>query len=256
MVTAPHSDNGRNQSTCIEKGKPKNNNKIRQHEINKPIFHFPLSFFLVQSLFCLIVTIAIFFTVHHDNHQRRMRPALSPLPAAHSGGSSSNDSSWYREYLVVAACKSFSPVYAHQQLQRWIKTWLISPPPSPLPRNEGTINNQSLLSSWRLKLLSAYAMLPRQTHRCCRCHHHAAAALPNALLLPLKSRFSQAAASAAKLAAAAVLPPPPPPLPRCCHRRATTAYKIKNVILSTNLFFTTIVMAARSDDGGATRQQW
>ncbi len=32
MVTAAHSDNGRNQLTCIEKDKPKNNNKIRQHE--------------------------------------------------------------------------------------------------------------------------------------------------------------------------------------------------------------------------------
>ncbi len=51
MVMAAHSNNGRNQLTCIEKGKPKNNNKIRQHEKNKPIFQFPLSFFLVQPLF-------------------------------------------------------------------------------------------------------------------------------------------------------------------------------------------------------------
>ncbi len=53
LVTAAHSDNSRNQLICIGKGKPKNNNKIRQHEKNKPIFQFPLSFFLVQPFFCL-----------------------------------------------------------------------------------------------------------------------------------------------------------------------------------------------------------
>ncbi len=51
MVTAACSDNGGNQLTCIEKDKPKNN-KISQHEKNKPIFKFLLSFFLVQPLFC------------------------------------------------------------------------------------------------------------------------------------------------------------------------------------------------------------
>ncbi len=45
----------RNQSTCIEKGNPKNNNRIRQHEKTNPSFNssspFPLStpFFLKQS---------------------------------------------------------------------------------------------------------------------------------------------------------------------------------------------------------------
>jgi hypothetical protein len=38
MVTAARSNNCRNQLTCIEKDKPKNNNKIRQHQKNKPIF--------------------------------------------------------------------------------------------------------------------------------------------------------------------------------------------------------------------------
>jgi hypothetical protein len=38
MVTAARSNNGRNQLTCIEKGKPKNNHKIRHHEKDKPIF--------------------------------------------------------------------------------------------------------------------------------------------------------------------------------------------------------------------------
>ncbi len=96
-------------------------------------------------------------------------------------------------------------------------------------------------------------MLPPPTHRCCRRHHHAAAAFPNALLLPLKLRFSQAAASATKLATANVLPPPPP-LPtrgNCC---TTTAYKIKNVILLTNLFVTMLVTAAHSDNCRAMRQ--
>ncbi len=52
MVTAAHSNNSRNQLTCIENDKQKNNNKTRQHEKNKPIFQFLLSFFLVQPLFC------------------------------------------------------------------------------------------------------------------------------------------------------------------------------------------------------------
>ncbi len=51
MVMVACSKDGRNQSTCIEKGKLKNNNKIRQHEKNKPIFQIPLSFSLVQTLF-------------------------------------------------------------------------------------------------------------------------------------------------------------------------------------------------------------
>ncbi len=86
-----------------------------------------------------------------------------------------------------------------------------SPPPSPLPRKKRTINNQSSLSSWQLKLLSAYLMPPPPMHRCCCHHHHAAATFPNALLLQLKLRFHQAATSATKLVAttsAAMLPTP------------------------------------------------
>jgi hypothetical protein len=98
MVTAARSDNGRNQLTCIEKGKPKNNNKIRQHEKTNPSLNSPSPFSLSNPFFAQTVTIAIVIAIHHDNRQRRMRPALSP-------------------------------------------------PPSPLPRNEGTINNQSSLSS-------------------------------------------------------------------------------------------------------------
>ncbi len=83
---------------------------------NKPIFHFPLSFILVQSLFAQKVTIAISIAIHGNNTQQRMQPALSPLPAARSGGSGSNDSSQYHEYLALAACKLFPPACAHQQL--------------------------------------------------------------------------------------------------------------------------------------------
>jgi hypothetical protein len=176
MVTAALSNNGRNQLTCIEKGKPKNNNKIRQHEKNNSIFQLPLFFFPVQLFFCS--------NNHHCNCH--CHPSWQ-LPATHAA----------------------SPL----------------PPPSPLTRNEGTINNQSSSSSWQLKLLSAYAMLPPPTHRCCRCHHHAATAFPNALLLPLKLRFRKAAASAVKLAAATMLPPPP--LPTRGNHRAITGYKIK-----------------------------
>ncbi len=130
----------------------------------------------------------------------------------------------------------------------------LSRPPSPLPRNEETTNNQSSLSSWQLKLLSAYAMLPPPTHRCCPRHHHAAAAFPNALLLPLKITLLPSChfccqagrhhhAAAATTSANARQPP-------CYH-----CLQNKNVILLTNLSFTTMVMAACSDNGGATRQQ-
>jgi hypothetical protein len=78
MVTAAHNDNSRNQLTYIEKDKPKNNNKIRQHEKNKPIFQFLLSFFLVQPQFCS--------NNHHCDchcHPLQQPPAThaaSPLP--------------------------------------------------------------------------------------------------------------------------------------------------------------------------------
>ncbi len=78
MVTAAHSDNGRNQLTCIEKDKPKNNNKIRQHEKNKPIFQFLPSLILGQTLF---------FSNNHDCNchcrplqQPPVMHAASPLP--------------------------------------------------------------------------------------------------------------------------------------------------------------------------------
>jgi hypothetical protein len=216
----------RNQSTCIEKGKPKNNNKIRQHEKTNSSFNSPSPFPLSNPFFSQTVTIEIVIAVHPNDRQQRMRPALSPPQAARSGGRSSSNSSQSRKHLAVAACKSFPPAYAHWQLQRWIKTWSIFPPPSTLPRNEGTINNQSSLSSWPLQLLSAYTTLPPPTPHCCRRCRHAAAAIPNGLLLPLKLHFHQAAASTAMLATAAVLPPLPP-LPPRCHHRATTANKIK-----------------------------
>jgi hypothetical protein len=52
MVTAAHSNNGRNQLTCIEKDKPKNNNKIRQHEKKQTHLSIPSLLFLVQPVFC------------------------------------------------------------------------------------------------------------------------------------------------------------------------------------------------------------
>jgi hypothetical protein len=50
MITAAHRDKGRNQMKCIKKHKPKTQNKIRQYEKNKPIFQYPLSFFLIILL--------------------------------------------------------------------------------------------------------------------------------------------------------------------------------------------------------------
>jgi hypothetical protein len=73
MVTAAHSDNGRNELTCIEKDKPKNNNKIRQHEKNNPIYQSILSFFLVQPLFCS--------NNHHCNCHHH---PLQQLPVMHA----------------------------------------------------------------------------------------------------------------------------------------------------------------------------
>jgi hypothetical protein len=122
MVMAACSNNGRNQSTCIEKGKPKNNNKIRQHEKTNPPFISPSPFSLSYPFFAQTVTIVIFIAVHCNDCQQHMRPALSPLPAARSGGSGSDDFSRYCKYLAVAVCKSFPPAYAHQQLQPQIKT--------------------------------------------------------------------------------------------------------------------------------------
>jgi hypothetical protein len=59
--------------TCIEKDKPKNNNKIRQHEKNKPIFQF-----LSNPFFAQTITIAIVIAVHRNDCWRCLQPALSP----------------------------------------------------------------------------------------------------------------------------------------------------------------------------------
>ncbi len=64
MVTAARSDNNRNQSTCIEKGKPKNNNKIR--------FSLSNTFFCSNSCLC---------NCHHcPSWQLPATHAASPLP--------------------------------------------------------------------------------------------------------------------------------------------------------------------------------
>jgi hypothetical protein len=93
MVMAAHSNNNRNQSTCIEKGKPTNNNKIRQHEKTNPSFNSPCHFSLSNTYFSQTVAIAIVIAVHPDNRQQHMRQVLSPPPAACSGGSGSGNSS-------------------------------------------------------------------------------------------------------------------------------------------------------------------
>jgi hypothetical protein len=84
MVMAAHSNDGRNESTCIEKGKPKNNKKIRQHEKTNPSFNSPSPFPLSNPFFAQTDAIAIVIAVHPDNCQRCMRPTLSPpqQPAA------------------------------------------------------------------------------------------------------------------------------------------------------------------------------
>jgi hypothetical protein len=79
-----------------------------------PSFNFPFPFSLSNPFFAQTVTITIVIAIHPDDRQQRMWPALSPLPAACSGGSSSGDSSQYCKHLAVAACKSFPPAYVHQ----------------------------------------------------------------------------------------------------------------------------------------------
>ncbi len=106
MVTAACSDNGRNQLTSIEKDKPKNNNKIRQHEKNEPIFQFLLSLFLVQPLFCS--------NNHHcdcHHHPLQQLPAThaaspltppSPLPCNKRKNNNQSSSSSWRSKLLSA----------------------------------------------------------------------------------------------------------------------------------------------------------
>jgi hypothetical protein len=62
----------------------KNNNKIRQHEKINPSFNSPSPSPLSNPFFPQTVAIAIAITVHPDNWQRCMQPALSPpqQPAA------------------------------------------------------------------------------------------------------------------------------------------------------------------------------
>jgi hypothetical protein len=78
MVTAAHSNNGRNQLNCIEKDKPKNNNKIRQHEKTNPSFNSFSPFSLSNPYFAQAITFAIVISVHRNDRQQRMQPAPSP----------------------------------------------------------------------------------------------------------------------------------------------------------------------------------
>ncbi len=64
MVTAARSNNDRNQLTCIEKGKPKNNNKIRQHEKTKPSLIYFSPFSLSNPFFAQTITIVIVIAAH------------------------------------------------------------------------------------------------------------------------------------------------------------------------------------------------
>ncbi len=57
-----------------------------------PSFSSPSSFSLSNPFFAQTVTIAIVIAVHRNDCQQCMQSALSPLPAALSGGSCSNDS--------------------------------------------------------------------------------------------------------------------------------------------------------------------
>jgi hypothetical protein len=81
----------RNQSTCIEKGKPKNNNKIRQHEKTNPSFNSPSPFLLSNPMFAQTVAIVIVIAVHPDDRQQP-----SPLPP-----SSLHRRQWQRRFCMI-----------------------------------------------------------------------------------------------------------------------------------------------------------
>jgi hypothetical protein len=70
----------RNQSTSIEKGKPKNNNIIRQHEKTNPSSNSPSPFSLSSPFFAQAVAILIVIAIHPNNRQWQMRPAFFPPP--------------------------------------------------------------------------------------------------------------------------------------------------------------------------------
>jgi hypothetical protein len=70
----------RNQLTCIEKGKPKNNYKISQHEKTNLSFNSPSPSPLSIPFFAQTVAVVIVIAVHPNNRHQRMQPALSPPP--------------------------------------------------------------------------------------------------------------------------------------------------------------------------------
>jgi hypothetical protein len=86
----------RNQLTCIEKGKPKNNNKIRQHQKTNPSFNPPSPFPLSNPFFAQTVAIAIVIAVYPNDRQSRMRPALSPPP------NSPQQRQWQRRFFMIS----------------------------------------------------------------------------------------------------------------------------------------------------------
>jgi hypothetical protein len=118
MVTAGHSNNGRNQLTCIEKDKQKNNNKIRQHGKNKPIFQFLLFLFLVQPLFCS--------NNHHcDCHHR----PLQQLPAMHAASRHQHTATAFSNALLLPLKLHFCQAAASAAK---LAAAAVLPPPPPL----------------------------------------------------------------------------------------------------------------------------
>jgi hypothetical protein len=59
----------RNQSTYIEKEKPKNHNKIRQHEKTNPSLNSPSPFPLSNPFFAQTVAITIVIAIQPGNRQ-------------------------------------------------------------------------------------------------------------------------------------------------------------------------------------------
>jgi hypothetical protein len=86
MVTAAHSNNSRTQLTCIEKDKPKNNNKIRQHEkkqthLSIPSLLFPCPTPILLKQLPLQLSLPSIATTTSDACSQPSHPPSPPPPS-------------------------------------------------------------------------------------------------------------------------------------------------------------------------------
>ncbi len=107
----------RNWSTYIEKEKPKNNNKIRQHEKTNQSLNSPSPFPLSNPFFCSN-------SCHYDCHCRStwqlpVTHAACPLPAIPD---SLQRRQWQRQFFMILQTSSSGCVQIISTSLRWSKT--------------------------------------------------------------------------------------------------------------------------------------